>query len=229
MKQTTPLHVTNHYRRNKSDYNEISTRLTKTRETFLSANTSKQIRMLQKSHSFAVISVQTPVAIHEQAFTQLWENDQPLENIDDALSSVNYRNNKTDYITHSINNAHKWADVVDMLENENIDQAHKFILDEFKGVGPAKAPFTLSMLGFTSKACIDANVVNTFGLEEHVSTVVVEKYDQIVESLREKTPTLSEKLSPFMWQWVVFSYKRQGVSGSPDMHYPFYKVLGMLE
>jgi hypothetical protein len=80
------------------------------------------------------------------------------------------------------------------------------------------------MLGFTSKACIDANVVNTFGLEEHVSTVVVEKYDSIVESLREKTPTLSEKLSPFMWQWVVFDWQRDEIS----KHKPFYQVLNII-
>jgi thermostable 8-oxoguanine DNA glycosylase len=185
--------------------------------------------MLQQSHSFAVISVQTPVDIHEDAFTQLWADDKPLANIDEALSSVNYRNNKTDYIRHSLTHAHLWADVVEMIEDGDIDKAHKYVLDTFKGVGPAKAPFTFAMLGFTSKACIDANVINVFDLDEHVSTVVVEKYENIVESLREKTPTLSEKLSPFMWQWAVFSYQRQGVSGSPDMHDAWFKVLGTLE
>jgi thermostable 8-oxoguanine DNA glycosylase len=228
MKGTIPLHVTNHYRRNKSDYNEISARLDKTRQTFMDADTSEQIRMLQQSHSFAVISVQTPVDIHEDSFVKLWDNDTPFANLDDALSSVNYRNNKADYITHSLTHGHLWANVVDMIEAGNIDEAHKYVLDNFKGVGPAKAPFTLAMLGFTSKACIDANVINAMGLEEHVSTVVVEKYDSIVESLREKTPTLKEKLSPFMWQWVVFSWQRQGVSGSPDMHDAWFSQIGTL-
>lgn len=224
MKQTTPLHVTNHYRRNKDDYQEIDNRLHETREAFMSADTSEQIRMLQKSHSFAVISVQTTVDIHEEAFVSLWENDTPLSDIDDALSSVNYRNNKTDYITHSIQHGHLWADVADMLENGEVDSAHKFILENFKGVGPAKSPFTLSMLGFTSKMCIDANIVNAMGMDEHVSTVVVEKYENICSKIRSKMPTLNETLSPFMWQWVVFDWNREEIS----KHKPYYQVLGII-
>lgn len=190
----------------------------------MSADTSEQIRMLQKSHSFAVISVQTTVDIHEEAFVSLWENDTPLSDIDDALSSVNYRNNKTDYITHSIQHGHLWADVADMLENGKVDPAHKFILENFKGVGPAKAPFTLSMLGFTSKMCIDANVVNAMGMDEHVNTVVVEKYENICSKIRSKMPTLNETLSPFMWQWVVFDWNRDEIS----KHKPYYQVLGII-
>lgn len=228
MKQTTPLHVTNHYRRNKSEYDEIRARLDETRGAFYQADKSEQIRMLQKSHSFAVISVQTPVHVHEEAFTTLWENGEPLENLDSALESVNYKNNKADYIRHSIKNGHKWADVATMLSLGEIDEAHKFILDNFKGVGPAKAPFTLAMLGFTEKACIDANVINAMGLEEHVTTVVVEKYDEIVSSLRDKMPTLKQETTPFLWQWIVFSFQRQGVSGKPDMHDTFYQVIGTL-
>jgi hypothetical protein len=224
MKQTTPLHVTNHYRRNKSDYNEISARLDKTRESFLSADTSKQIRMLQMSHSFAVISVQTPVDIHENAFAALWENGTPLADVDDALTSVNYRNNKADYIRHSINHGHLWADVVDMLEDGNIDAAHKYTLDNFKGVGPAKAPFTFAMLGFKEKMCIDANIVNAMGLDEHVSTVVVEKYEKVCKKLRDKMPTLQKKVSPFMWQWIVFDWQRDEIS----KHKTFYKMLGVM-
>jgi hypothetical protein len=221
MKQTTPLHVTNHFRRNRDTYNEISQRLTETQQTFLHADTSRQIRMLQQSHSFAVISVQTPVDIHEEAFTQLWQNDSPLDNIEKALQSVNYRNNKERYIRHSIENGHLWANVVDMIEAGDIDKAHKYILDTFKGVGPAKAPFTLSMLGFEQKMCIDANVVNAMGLEEHVSTVVVEKYEKICKKIRDKMPTLRDSVSPFMWQWIVFDWQR----GEISKHLPFYNIV----
>jgi len=181
--------------------------------------------MLQQSHSFAVISVQTPVDIHEDSFVKLWDNDNPLENMDDALSSVNYRNNKADYITHSLTHGHLWANVVDMIEAGNIDEAHKYVLDNFKGVGPAKAPFTFSMLGFTEKMCIDANVINAMGMDEHVNTVVVDKYEAICQKLREKMPTLNETVSPFMWQWIVFDWQRDEIS----KHKPFYQVIGTLE
>jgi len=225
MEQHTPLHVTNHYRRNRADYDEISQRLEQTRRTFMESDTSEQIRMLQQSHSFAVISVQTPVDIHEEAFTQLWDNDTPLSNIDEALSSVNYRNNKTDYIRHSLTHGHLWANVVEMIEDGDIDKAHKYVLDTFKGVGPAKAPFTFAMLGFTEKMCIDANVINAMGMDEHVNTVVVDKYESICQKLREKMPTLNETVSPFIFQWVVFDWQRDEIS----KHKAFYQVLGTLE
>ncbi len=224
MQKTLPPNVMNHYRNNKSAYESISTNLSETKEAFFSADRSQQIRMLQQSHSFAVISVQTPVEIHESAFSQLWDTDKPSENIQSALESVNYRNQKEQYIRHSLRNGHLWSDVADMLEDGDIDSAHKMILDEFKGVGPAKAPFTLSMLGFESKCCVDTNIINAMGLDGHVSTVVVEKYDNIVKSLREKTPALSRITSRFVWQWVIFSYTRND-DNSVDRHRAFFDVV----
>lgn len=217
MEQTTPMHVTNHYRRNSADYERIRANLASVRERFLSADRATQIRMLQKSHSFAVISVQTPVHIHEDAFTALWEGvdsrGRPPEwNLPEALESVNYKNNKADYIRHSFDHAHLWDDVCDMLEAGDVDTAHKYILDNMMGVGPAKAPFVLSMLGFEEKMCIDSNVVAAMGLDDHVSTVVVEKYDAICQTLRDKMPTLRDETTPFIWQWVVFDWKRGEIS-----------------
>ena len=225
MEGITPLHVTNHYRRNLSDYDEISQRLDTTRRAFFNAEPAEQIRMLQKSHSFAVISVQTPVHIHEDAFTKLWADDNPVGNLESALKSVNYRNNKADYISHSLSHAHLWANVVEMLENDSLDEAHKYVLDNFKGVGPAKAPFTFAMLGFKDKMCIDANVIRAMGLDEHVNTVVVEKYENICAKLREKMPTLNEEVSAFMWQWIVFDWQRDEIS----KHKAFFKVIGTLK
>jgi len=221
MQQTLPPNVMNHYRNNKPAYESISANLSETKAAFFSADRSQQIRMLQQSHSFAVISVQTPVEIHESAFSQLWATDEPSENLQSALESVNYRNQKERYIRHSLRNGHQWSDVADLLEDGDIDSAHKMILDEFKGVGPAKSPFTLSMLGFESKMCIDANIINAMGLDGHVSTVVVEKYDSICDSLRQKMPTLSSMVSPFMFQWITFDYQRGNISD----HSVFFDVV----
>lgn len=225
MEQITPLHVTNHYRRNISDYEEISERLERTRETFMQSDTSQQIRMLQKSHSFAVISVQTPVHIHEESFNKMWSENKPIENLENALERVNYRNKKAEYIRHSLTHSHLWADVVDLIEAGEIDKAHKYVLDTFKGVGPAKAPFTFSMLGFTEKMCIDANVVRAMGLEKHVTTRVVDKYEKVCQQIRDKMPTLRDTVSPFMWQWIVFDWQR----GEISKHKGFYKILGTLK
>jgi thermostable 8-oxoguanine DNA glycosylase len=178
--------------------------------------------MLQKSHSFAVISVQTPVEIHENAFTDLWENDIITQSrAKEALSSVNYKNNKVEYIMHSLAHEGLWYEVCDMLENKQIDDAHKFILDNMMGVGPAKAPFVLAMLGFEEKMCIDTNIVNAFDLDGHATTVVVEKYDKLCQKLRDKMPTMRDKTTPFVFQWVTFDYQR----GEVSMHDTFYEIL----
>jgi len=108
-----------------------------------------------------------------------------------------------------------------MIEDGDIDKAHKFILETFKGVGPAKAPFVLAMLGFTEKMCIDTNMVNAFGLDGHPSTVVVERYESICETLRDKMPTMKELTSPFLFQWTVFDYQR----GEVSHHDVFYDSL----
>jgi thermostable 8-oxoguanine DNA glycosylase len=222
MEQTLPANVTNHYRRNRDQYDRISARLFKTQKRFLEASRNEQITMLQKSHSFAVISVQTPVDIHESAFTQLWSNDVITpDRATEALSSVNYKNNKVDYIMHSLHNEDMWFDVCEMLESGQIDNAHKYILDNFKGVGPAKAPFVLSMLGFQEKMCIDTNIVNAFDLDGHATTVVVEKYDNLCQSIRDKMPTMRDMTTPFMFQWITFDYQR----GEISMHETFYDIL----
>ena len=225
MEATLPANVTNHYRRNRDTYDRIRSRLSATRAKFLKASRSDQIVMLQKSHSFAVISVQTPVGIHEQAFRDLWfgfDDGRPPEwNIDTALKSVNYNKNKADYIRHSLNHANLWDEVCDMLEAGQIDTAHKFILDNMKGVGPAKAPFVLSMLGFEEKMCIDTNIVRAFGLDSHPTTVVVEKYDALCQTLRDKMPTMRDMTTPFLFQWVTFDYKR----GEVSEHEVFYDII----
>jgi len=117
MEQTLPANVTNHYRRNRDSYEQIESRLAQTRERFMSADREQQIEMLQKSHSFAVISVQTPVHIHEEGFKRLWEvDDMSKENIVTALKSVNYNRQKSEYIVHSLQHEDLWHEVADMLE-----------------------------------------------------------------------------------------------------------------
>lgn len=226
MDQITPLHVTNHYRRNKVSYDVISQRLAETKAAFLSATRDEQVTMLQKSHSFAVISVQTPVKIHEEAFRNLWSgSDKPSRPVTiEALTSVNYNRNKTEYIQHSLSETGAWSDVADLLEAGKVDEAHKKIMTDFKGVGPAKAPFVLAMLGFEEKACIDANIVRLFQLDGHVTTSVVDKYEQVITDLRSKMPTLSSMTTPFLWQWVCFDYQR----GEISFHDVWFKAIGTL-
>jgi len=222
MSQTTALHATQHYRQNKDSYDEIRDMLRDVRNTFYDSGRSKQVIMLQKSYTFAVISVQTPTYITEKAYKQLWNGDTITDDIASALSEVNYRNNKAEYIKHALAQPDEWDFVATMLEIGEIDLAHRHILDTFKGVGTVKAPFVLAMLGFTQKCCLDTNLCKTLGIEQP-TTVVVDRYETEVSEQRDRFPTLKEETSPFVWQWIIFSYSRHGVSGEPDFHTDFFE------
>lgn len=173
-----------------------------------------RVSMLQKSHAFAVISVQTPVSVHEKAFRNLFANGAPqsLDEVRDSIKSCNYFKQKSRYVWDSLQRSDDWKEVARMLVKGELDDAHKFILDEFMGVGPAKAPFVLSMLGFTEKMCVDTNVMQAVDAERP-TTVVVEKYENIVSDIMSHFPTLvSEAGSPFMFQWALFDYQRNDMS-----------------
>lgn len=226
MEQHVPMNVVNHFRRNRDDYSQIESRLSDVREKVETSDMDTAVRMLQVSHSFAVLSVQTPVDVHERAFTNLWQNVGVTDSYDDiaeAINECNYYKNKARYILDSFQRKEDWKEVVELLRAGEIDKAHKMILDEFLGVGTVKAPFTLAMLGYTEKMCIDTNVANVVGLEEKPNTVVVDKYESICESVREMFPLLQEIADPFIFQWVVFDYKRGNISH----HETFFNVVGV--
>lgn len=221
MDPITALLATNHYRRNADHYRKVRNELLFTRKKFESADMSEKVTMLQKSHAFAVLSVQTPVNTHEKAFRNLFANGMPLNlnEIKDSIKSCNYYKNKASYIWDSLQRGREWETVANLLMSGELDKAHKFTLDNFKGVGPAKAPFVLSMLGFTEKMCVDTNVMQATDTERP-NTVVVEKYEAIVSEIMSHFPTLvKEAGSPFLFQWALFDYQRDDLSD----HKVFFK------
>jgi len=220
MDPITALLATNHYRRNRTHYRKVRNELLYTRNKFKSADMSEKVTMLQKSHAWAVLSVQTPVNIHEQAFRNLFANGIPqsVEEIRDSINSCNYYKNKANYIMDSLIRGKEWEKVACMLKTGELDKAHKHILDNFKGVGPAKAPFVMAMLGFTEKMCIDTNVMQATGVERP-TTVVVEKYEAAVDEIKSHFPTLvKETGSAFLFQWALFDYQR----GETSNHKVFF-------
>lgn len=223
MEPITILHATNHYRNNADHYNSVRARLSATKQRFLDGDKYEQIRMLQVSHAFAALSVQTSVENHERAFRNLFADGMPdsLNEVRDSINMCNYWKSKAKYVWDSVQNVNKWWDVAEMLENKQVDKAHKFIIDEFLGVSTAKAPFVLSMLGFTQKMCLDTNICQIADIERP-STVVVERYENIVQNVRDKFQTLKEEASePFIFQWALFDYKR----GNLSTHEPFFEVI----
>lgn len=157
--------------------------------------------MLLDSYTFALLSIQTPVPIHEDAWQQYMNGVEPRN----AFEKLNYRFNKEKYLNYT-----KGLSLYifeDILTEFSPNHLHKKILDNFKGVGTIKSSFTMSMLGFTSKICIDANLINYFGLnrEDIYTGKVVKKYEKQCSKLMEE---INLNITPFMKQWVIFNYQR---------------------
>lgn len=192
------------YKSHEKDYEEIKERLETVKSRFMDESRKTQRRMVLDSYIFAVISVQTPLDVHERSYARYTEGIE----YEEAFREVNYKNNKISYIRETEVKFEEIDRVIDLLEEEEVDKAHKLMCDEFKGVGMAKAGFTLAMLGFTGKMCVDTNVQQASGLEEVYSGVVVEKYEKMCEKVREQFKSLKDQLEPFMVQWVLFDYQR---------------------
>lgn len=205
MEQTTPANVVNWYDNNREHYADVQHNLRQVRRAFGGRDIYGKVDMLQKAHAFAVLSIQTPVHIHEQAYENLFDSP---ESIADSINSVNYYKNKASYIRESFRNRDTWREVARLLKRGNIDEAHKHIVDTVKGVSTTKAAFMLAMLGFTSKMCIDSNMCELFEVERS-STVVVEKYENSCKAIRDTCPTLRTLVSPFLFQWICFDYQRR--------------------
>jgi len=226
MEKYTPMLATNHFRNNSDHYTRVTAQLSATRQKFTDSTIGEKIRLLQKSHAFAVLSVQTPVSAHETAFRNLFANGLPLseQEIRDSINMVNYYKNKASYIWDSLQKGRSWEKAANLLTNRKFDEAHRYILDTFKGVGPAKSPFVMSMLGFSEKMCIDTNVAQIAEIEPP-KTVVVQKYEDIVEGIKNQFKTLAKETgSSFLFQWALFDYKRGDLSN----HEVFYREMGVI-
>lgn len=201
-----------HYTEHRSTYFGVIFKLDAVKTSFQTADRKTQRRMLLDSYIFAAISVQTPLDIHEQAFHTYVNNGRKLENKD--MKKVNYWKNKTQYIRETETRFEAIDNTIDLLMDGKIDKAHRKIVDTFKGVSTKKAAFTLAMLGYTEKMCIDTNVRQMAGLseEEEYTGVVIDRYESQCSKVRDRFPQLSEELAPFMVQWVLFDSIRESVT-----------------
>lgn len=211
------------YQQHKEEYDKISKRLDRVNERFLDSDQETQRRMLLDSYIFAVLSVQTPVDIHEEAFRSIKVGSE----YEDAMESVNYWKNKVSYIRETEVKFEEIDEAIKLLENGKTDEAQRLLMDEFKGVGTVKSAFTLAMLGFKDKACIDTNVLTALGMdrEDAYTGVVVQKYNDFVdEAFSSIDEELKEEVdSKFMNQWVIFD----SVRGNLTDHEVFFNNVGV--
>lgn len=220
------MHVVNWYRNNYEHYKQVRAKLSAIQQKFSNASMTEKVIMLQKSHAFAVISIQSDVKQHEKAFKKLFKNGIPetKKEIENSINNVIYWRHKSTYIYESLNKVNEWKKIARMLTSNNIDKAHKYIIDNIKGVSTAKAPFVLAMIGFTEKMCIDTNICKLMDIEKP-TTVVVERYEEITQKIKDKFKKLVElTYDSFMFQWVLFDFTREKLEG----HETFYKELGVL-
>lgn len=211
------------YEQHEEDYREISEKLDKVNDKFLNSDRETQRRMILDSYIFSVLSVQTPVSIHEDAFRSIKHG----EELESAMSSVNYWKNKVQYIRETEVRFEEIDEAIDLLEAGEVDKAQRKVLDEFKGVGTVKSAFTLAMLGFKQKACIDTNVLTALGMEREdaYSGVVIEKYEAFCDNAFEEIDSeLKSRVdSQFMNQWVVFDAVRDELTD----HQVFFDHVGV--
>jgi len=212
---STPL---KHYRKNQEVYNRIEKQLAGNQKKFKNADKATRRKMLRAAHRFAVLSIQTPVKLHEEAFKEL-EGMQTKKS--DALQSVNYWKSKQKWINELDGKTEVLDAVAAELLADNIDKAHKLLIDKVKGVSTVKAAFMLAMLGFTSKMCLDTNLQQVASIDDPYEGIVVDKYEKQCDTVKKQFSSLSRDLSSFMLQWVLFDYQR----GTVSRHQCFFKSI----
>jgi len=209
----------NHYSEHRCAYEYIDSRLRKTRSAVHTSDKQTVKRAVRDSIEYAIISVQTHVDRHEPAFVETRDDDLSRDEIADRLEShaVQYYNNKARYIDENRSTV-DFGEIAGRVMVDDIDGAHELIMDCL-GVGAAKAAFSLSMLGFDSKMCLDSHTLRMAEMNNRSADgVSMKEYNEICGKVMEKFDDIDGQLSPFLYQWLLFDTDR----GFVEMHDPFY-------
>lgn len=203
------------YRTNEQIYDRIADSITSTREYFLDAPRPEQKVLLNQAVTFALISAQTSVPIHEKGYLGVLQASSRDE-IRDALldAGVNYYKNKARYIAHNVHDADTDR-VIDLIESGENLQALRATQEEFMGVGTRKGAYALAKLGVPGMMCIDTHVAQASGIEpdDIYSGVVPEKYVAQCERIEDAFGALRDAVSGrFLFQWVLFDAQRGSVT-----------------
>jgi hypothetical protein len=201
-----------HYQMYRDTYDKISRELDTVRESFLSADRFTQKVMLFDSSMYAVTSVQNDISILRKAFRG-YKNCDTWDQLREVMGSVNYGNNKFDYIRSNFDAifGHVGDRVINYLEGGQLWQAVDLMVDAFNGVSYVKAPFIPCMLGFKKLMCIDTNVEqmvpdDSVKAKDYSS---LNEYKGAIDRVKEEFPELSDSVSTFMLQWIVFDANRK--------------------
>lgn len=203
-----------HYEQNSDVYDHIADKLDTTTSYFASAPRTEQRLLLNQAVTFALISTQTAVKLHEAGYLNVLEESDRSQIADGLLDAgVNYYRNKAKYILHNMTEP-DYERVLDLYDEGRLDEMHRAIADEFKGVSTRKAAYAMANVVTTEKMCIDTHVAQRAGIEpdEIYNGVVVDKYEQQCEEIVAQWPELHDDLGRFMFQWVLFDSNREEVT-----------------
>jgi chloramphenicol O-acetyltransferase len=200
-----------HYKRNKVAYDTIASALDSVNTAFHNADRFTQKVMLFDSSVYAVTSVQNDISVLRDAFRG-YQNADNWDDVRDVMSSVNYGNNKFEYIRSNFDTIFsKFGDnIINLLKQGSVWAAIDNMADRLDGVSYVKAPFIACMLGFTSVMCVDTNVEQMIDDDAVVSSGYrsLDEYKDAVEIVVSSFPNLAEDVSTFMLQWVCFDCNR---------------------
>lgn len=209
-----------HYEQNRDVYNYISERLDEATSHFAQAPRQEQKLLLNQAVSFALISAQTSVEIHEKGYLNVLDATSFTE-IEQGLldAGVNYYRNKAKYIFHNMTEP-DYEMVLDHYDqwkggdSEAVHRMHRAIADEFMGVSTRKAAFAMANIVTTDKACIDTHVAQRAGIDSDdiYNGVVIDRYEDQWSSIEAQWPDLRERLAPYLFQWVVFDSHQDTVT-----------------
>lgn len=206
----------NQYHENKAVYDDIEDQLDTIYDTIMHDSETVAKTLLYLGDVFAIVSVQTHVSAHEQAFTRVVGLN-TREEIVEVLRTVRgpnnqpvmYHNYKSDYLMDALTSV-DYDRQLELFRARKFDELHRFKVDNVKGLRMAKASFALAMCGVTDRMCVDSNVARLFGYDwdDVPDTVVVERYHAFCDELVAKAPALARRTNRFLFQWVAFDLAR---------------------
>ncbi len=198
----------NRYHDDEQTYNRIWMHLNGINRSFFELPAQQQNSLLFWSDLYALMSVMTNVNRLEPAFPKAIDAESQAEYRDIYNEhTILFHNSKAEYSAYNLTQVDYEIQRA-MLKDGRIDDAHRYKVENVQGVSYAKAAFSLAMLGFTEKMCIDSHVQNYFGLDKRLNINSVAEYERLCGSLRSQDPFLAEETCPFIFQWAVFDYDR---------------------
>lgn len=209
-------------------YEYIQDRLDQTHQTVRTATEQTRQILLWLADTYALITSNTNVEAHDLALAGIAQEPFDPDHVRSMIHPDNtrarttnhvvlYHNQKPDYIEY--NRTHvDYARQSELFQAKKYDELHELKADTVKGLKATKAAFSLAMCGVTEKACLDSNMVRSFGLGDvNFETIDVEAYDELVAECRAQTPALSPQTTPFVWQWAVWDHVRESAVTAHDV------------